>query len=272
MLQPFNDSFDRRILHTFIIRRARTVEGSAVDHHTFAGIRSFHRVTVQLSNTFRLNDRNYFQAKLARKRKVAFIVRRYSHDRTRAIRHQHIIRHPDRDAFLIDGVDRVPTGEYTGLFLVLRFTLDVGLLSSLSLVLIDSRFIFRRGDLIHQWMLGGKDHESCAPQRIRAGRKYFDGVTSLSLKDDRGAFTATDPIRLRNLDEVGPVNTFEVQQFISIFGRFEEPLLQFFFDDRCTAAVTDAIITFDLFACQRGIVLRAPIDGCLLTIRQAVFE
>jgi catechol 2,3-dioxygenase-like lactoylglutathione lyase family enzyme len=54
------------------------------DHHAFVLIRGLHRIAVQL-HAFRLNHRNHLQTKLARKGKVAFIVRWNRHDRTRTV-------------------------------------------------------------------------------------------------------------------------------------------------------------------------------------------
>ena len=131
--------------------------------------------------------------------------------------------------------------------------------------------MFRCGDLLHQRVLRRHDHEGRAPQRIRSGGENFDGVARFRFKGHRSAFTASDPICLRNLDELGPVNAVKAQQFIGVFRRLEEPLFQFLFDHRRTAAVTQTVISLDLFTRQRRIARRTPIHRLHFTIRQPVF-
>jgi len=48
LLQPFNHRLNGGILHAFVVGRARSVEGSAIDHHAFVFMRGFHCVAVQL--------------------------------------------------------------------------------------------------------------------------------------------------------------------------------------------------------------------------------
>ncbi len=67
--------------------------------------------------------RSYFRAKAKSRSSCAG----HSHDRARAVGHQHIVRDPDRDARLIDRVDGIRAGEHAGLFLVHRFALDIRL-------------------------------------------------------------------------------------------------------------------------------------------------
>src|SRR5215211_5605248 len=119
-----------------------------------------------------------------------------------------------------------------------------------------------RGDLIHQWMFRGKDHEGCTPQRVWTGRKYLDRISSLiipeggCLENNGGAFASTDPIRLQCFDAFWPVNAIKVQQLIGIFCGSKEPLFQFLLNDRCTTAFAQALFANDLLSRQCRVVLR----------------
>ena len=64
-----------------------------------------------------LDDRN---TKLRRELKVTVIVGRNTHDRTRTIISQNIIRQPDRGLLPIQRVDGIASGEYTRLLLILH--------------------------------------------------------------------------------------------------------------------------------------------------------
>ncbi len=66
---------------------------------------------------------------------VALVVRWHGHDRARAIARQHIVGDPDRDALVVDRIDRIATGPDAGLFLIGRLALDLGLAARLQLIL-----------------------------------------------------------------------------------------------------------------------------------------
>jgi len=76
------------------------------------------------------DDGDNRQAKFQREGTITLIVRRHGHDGARAVGHQHVIRDPDGDAFVIDWINGIPAGEHAGFFLVSRFTLHIGLARS----------------------------------------------------------------------------------------------------------------------------------------------
>ncbi len=152
--QPIDDRRNAGILASFLIVDSGPVKLGGVDHRARADIGLGHGVAIQVGLALRLDDRNDLQPVLAGKGEVAFVVGGDSHDGARAVRHQHVIRDPDRDARAVDRVDGVPAGEHTGLLLVHRAALDVRLTCSLDFVLVHGNLVLGRGDLVHQRMLG----------------------------------------------------------------------------------------------------------------------
>ena len=185
---------------------------------------------------------------------------RHSHDRASAIGHHHIIRNPNWNARLIYRVDGIRTREHTCLFLIRCAALNFRLTRGLQLVFFNSLLVFRRGNFLDQRMFWREDHECRTPQRIGACRKYLNIMAAnFGFENHRRAFTAIDPIGLQSLDRLGPVNAIEVQQFIGVLGRLEEPLIQILLDDRRAAAFAVTVVAPNLLACQCGIAVRAPI-------------
>ena len=81
-----------------------------------------------------LDHRDDRQAELQREGEVAVVVRRHGHDRAGAVRHQHVVGDPDRDARAVDRVDGVRAGEDAGLLALGRAALDIGLATGLELI------------------------------------------------------------------------------------------------------------------------------------------
>ncbi len=126
-----------------------------------------------------LDHHAHFQAELAGKLKVALVVGGHGHDRAGTVAHQHIVGDPDRDAFIIDRVDRIPAGEDTGLLAFSVLAVNVALAGGHLLIGVHLGCCLRGGQLLHQRMLGGQHHEGGAPQRIRPGGEDFQRVAVL---------------------------------------------------------------------------------------------
>src|SRR5439155_16837359 len=63
-----------------------------------------------------VNDFYKWQRKFLRKFPVPFIMRRHSHDCSRAVAGENVVRNPDGNLFAVDGIDGVSAGEHAGLF------------------------------------------------------------------------------------------------------------------------------------------------------------
>src|SRR6185437_17042675 len=85
-----------------------------------------------------------------------------------------------------------------------------------------SRALRIGGVRVHQWMLPGKHPGRRAEYRIRTRREHLD-----SIEPDLGAFRLADPVALRGLGCLGPVEVVEIrEQAICVTRDREEPLLQ----------------------------------------------
>ena len=114
-------------------------------------------------------------------------------------------------------------------------------------------------------MLGRQDHERRSEQRVRSGREDAQLVATglvfvgCDLEVDLGALGPADPVRLLDADRLRPVDAGEVEQFVGVRGRPQEPLLEVALLDQGAAAPAMPIDAFDLLARQRPVV-RAPVD------------
>ena len=159
----------------------------------------------------RLNDHPDRQIMRLGKLKVALVMRRYRHNRARAIGDHDVVGDPDGYALVIDRVDGVGTGENTRLFAIFQHALDLGFQSRLTNVGVDIRALPRSGDLVHQVMFGRQDHESCAPEGIGPGRENLDGmVADFCAEGSPRAFAAADPVGLHDLDRFRPIQHLEI--------------------------------------------------------------
>jgi hypothetical protein len=73
---------------------------------------------------------------------------------------------------------------------------------------------------------------------------------------------------LRDLDPLGPVQRLQVvEQLVGVVGDLEEPLLEVAFLDHVARALTRAVAQH-LLVGQHGLAPGAPVDRCLLAVRQ----
>ena len=188
----------------------------------------------------------------------------------------------------LTGLMRVRAGEDAGLVLGLGLPLDVGLRGGVRAV---------RGDgLGRAWrgrrstphgcprarrrgrstcrpavVLGRQHHVGRAEQGVLAGGEDGDAVVAGTDGEvDAGAFGAADPVALLQLDGLGPVQRVQVgQQAVRVGGDAHVPLAQLRLEDGVVAAL-GAAIGGDLLVGQYGAQARAPVDGRVRGVRQAI--
>ncbi len=193
-------------------------------------------------------------------------MRRHGHDRSRAVSHQDVVGHPDRDRLAVDGVDGEPSREDAVLLLLL--SLDLGARGSPADVVEHLLLVLRAGDEPrHQLVLGRQDEERCPEQRVRT--RGEDGKllpASLDAEDDARPVGPPDPVALHRQHTLRPVleQVHLVEQLVRVVRDPEEPLGQALRLDLGAAALATAVD--DLLVREDGLVVRAPLDGCLLAI------
>ena len=150
---------------------------------------------------------------------IALIVRGHRHDGARAIGDHDVIRDPNGYGFIIDRVDGIGAGEDAGSFPMFQHAFDFGLQRGLAHIFVDGCALLRCGDDVDQIVLGRQHHEGGAPERVGTGGVDLDGMIADG-GSESGArpFTAADPVRLHDLDRFRPVQSFEIQQFVGVFG------------------------------------------------------
>ena len=144
-------------------------------------------------------------------------------------------------------------------------------MSGLLLVLAHFVYLGGSGDFIDQRMFRGERHVGHAPERIRTGSEDLDGVTGFGFKDDRGPAGLANPITLQRFNELWPIETVVIQQFFSIVGRAEKPLLQIFADHGGATTLAVAIVSMDLLSRQGCVAAGAKVDRGELLVSQVVF-
>ena len=217
------------------------------------------------------NDGDDRQAVLDREGEVAFIMGGHSHDRARAVGHQHIVGNPHRDAFAVDRVRGKAARENAGFVFVRGHAVNIALAAGLGAIGLHGRGLRLGRQRVHQRMFRRQHHEGRAPQRIRARGEDLNRVAAGSREDHACALAAANPVGLQHLHPFRPLHAAEIQQFFGVIGDLEEPLIQFLFDDRRAAAFAVAVFAPNLLARQGGIALRAEVHRGKCAISQSGF-
>ncbi len=217
----------------------------------------------------RLLDRWDGQAELGGELEVSFVAARHGHDGAGAVAHQDVVGDPDRNLCPVDRVGGERSGEGTGLLSGVVGPIlvvgggrggDIGL---------DLGLLIGGRQLGDQRVLGGEHHERGAEQGVGPGGEDLD-VAGGGTEPNGGATRPADPVALHDLDGLGPVQGVEIfEQAIGIGGDAQHPLLHVALEDRVVADV-GATLGGDFFVGQDGSQSRAPVDGSLRQIGQAV--
>ena len=203
-------------------------------------------------------------------------MRWYRHDRAGAVAGEHVVGDPDWNLLAVHWVNGKCAGGNPALlfgggesvdFRLALCCLDVGGHRSA---------LLWSGDRIHELMLWCEHHEGGAVERVGACGEDAQLLSASMMcrwrngEVDLGALGASDPIRLHRANWLWPVEPLKGEQLIGVVGDLEEPLRQVALGDGRGAAPADAINTFDLFAREGDLARRAPINGGLLAICDAL--
>src|SRR5947208_6219328 len=222
----------------------RTIEWARIDHDAQVLFGLCPCIGIAGLLIHRANDLAYRYAELARKLEVALVMSWDTHDGPGAVAHQHIVGNPDRNLFAVDRIGDVAPGKDTGLLLFRAHALDLGHMSCLVYVGIDLGLVFRRGDLLDPWMFRGQYKECHAVDCVRPrgeDRDLFTLAIDLREEANLSPFAAPDPVALHGHGLFRPVDLREVQQFFSIVGNFQQPLVDLFTDHHAATAFAGAV-------------------------------
>ena len=216
-----------------------------------------------------LNDR---KSEMLCKIIVAAVVGRNRHDGAGSVSCQHIIRHPDGNRLVVDGIDAVCTGEYTGTFFtsVIRSRSD----RFFAHCRYSSTALFSVGgsDLFDVFMFGSQHHEGCSENGIgTCGEDIETEVCILDGEHDLGTFRTADPVALDLFQRFRPFDGFEsVEQALGIGRDPQEPLPHQFAFNRVAAANGKTVHYFIIG--QDGTQFRAPVHHRIRQVSQAVIH
>ena len=164
--------------------------------------------------------------------------------------------------------------ETPGLLLLGVGALDGRAAGRLAHVLQDLLLVRRaRDELRHERVLGREHEERRAEERVGTRREDGDvDVQLLDPEDDLGALGAPDPVALHRQDVLGPglEQAHLVEQVVGVVGDAEEPLLEVPALDLGAAALAAPVD--HLLVREHGLVVRAPVDGRLLAVGEALLE
>ena len=198
---------------------------------------------------------------------VALVMARDAHDRAFAIAHQHVVADPDRQG---GAGQRVGNGQ-AGIHALLVDRGEVRFHDRAALAFVDKRGevgIAARG-VGSQRMLGRDRNERRAQQRIGTGREDLQlprRAVELVGESEVDALTAPDPVRLHQLDALGPAwqRVQRGQEFRCVLRDAQVVHRDFALLDR--RAGTPALAVDHLLVGQDGLVDRVPVDDAGLLV------
>ena len=203
-----------------------------------------------------------------RELEIAIVVTGHSHHGAGAVLHQHVISDPHRNRLARGRIDGDSTGEDACLLLAdfaRHYVLRLGALE----IRVHRRALRRCDDLRHQRMLRRQHQPGGTEDCIGTGGEYGDVVRVRDAERHMGAFAAPDPVALRLLGNLAPVQRRDVIQQApgELRGAkeplFEQPLLH----NRVTAL---AVSVDHLLVGEHGLVDRAPVDSRRLLVSESL--
>src|SRR5579863_2709042 len=215
------------------------------------------------------NHRAYRQTYSFDKSHIAFVMGRHTHHRPRAVTVEDEIGNPDWHAFARQRVQGIRAGKDSSHRVLFARLQAIGRLL-VSRNICELCFV---GDLRDERMMRSQGHKGHAEDRVSACCVHLKVYIwhSINLHSEFKTFRTTNPVALQRLDTFGPVEPFQiVQEFLSIPGRFQKPLLQPASLDEGSATLTAS--GDNLFVSQHRLVSGTPVDRSGLAFSQAVFE
>ena len=196
---------------------------------------------------------------------------RYTHDRSGTVISENVIGQPDRHLCTVQRVDRVGSGKYAGLFLILH-TVYVGFHGSLEDILLYLFFMIFRRKALCQRVLRSQYHEGRSMKSIRTcGVDSNLLVSSLYREIHFRTVGTSDPVGLHLLNFFRPVQFVQIlQKAVCVLGDAQHPLAKVFLGYCRTAALTFSV--YDFLIGKSGLTGRTPVDRELFFVSQSVLE
>ncbi len=154
--------------------------------------------------------------------------------------------------------------------LAVAHAVQLGALLDIGQVFVHFGPLLRRRQFVHQLRLGRQHHERHAENRVGARRKNSEMPLAVGhLEFHFGAFGTADPVALRLLDGLRPVDGVEsVEQPLRVGRRAQAPLPHLLLHHGIAAALAHAV--HHLVVGQHRAQSRAPVDHRLAQVGDAV--
>ncbi len=191
---------------------------------------------------------------------------RHGHNSSCAVRHQDIIRNPDRNFFSIDRIDRRQAVNADARFFFCKLcALKIRLMGSLLTVCLDFIpviaffFIFFQNRVFR-----GNNHICYAKKRIAAGRInaqlfFFQPVPATDCKVCFCTLGFSNPVFLLRLHPFNIINILQaVYQLVRIIGDFQHPFAFYLAHNRRAAAFAHTVYHF--FVCEADLAAGTPVN------------
>ena len=200
---------------------------------------------------------------------------RNTHHGAGAVVRQHVVGDPNRHRFAGERVLHRTAGGHTAFGPV--FSHAVLLTDGLQALAegLNCLALLRRGELIHQRMLGGEHHIADAKHRVGAGGEHLDGLLALRRDGEAqgGATGATNPIGLHGAHTLWPpLELLEiVEQLIGHRRDFQKPLAQLSLFNQGSRSPRTTV-GVHLFVGEHRLVNGVPVDGGFFAVSQIGVE
>ena len=216
------------------------------------------------------------QVELQGELEVALVVRGHSHNRAGTVVGEHVVRSPYGQLRAGQRVNRVAAGEHAGLLAVGGLAVNIAQCLNVFAVLFQGSLVLGCHDLLGERRIRSNHDEGCAVQGVRAGGEHGEGLSGLilgrlNLEAHLSALGAANPVALHEQNAVGPLALqllHVVQQLLCVISNLEVPLVQRLLRHGSTATLTRTV--HNLLVREHGLVLGAPVDHGVLTVRQAL--
>ncbi len=253
----------RRVLHP--------VEGARVDQNPFLDVGLRHALDVE--GLLRvLDDDDQGKLVLLGELEVALVMGGNGHDAARAVVGQHEVGGVDGHLAARHRVEAVRIEEDALLLVVVGGPHELVLLFHplhvLHDVLLDGLAL---GELHDERVLGRHEHEGGPVDRVLPRREDPDGLAAVGHGEgDLQAVALPDPVFLHGDDPLGPARepVAVLQQLLHVLGDPEEPLREVLLLH--VGAAAPALPGLDLLVGEHGLALRAPVDGRLPLVDEAL--
>ena len=203
-------------------------------------------------------------------------MRGHSHNRAGTVVSEHVVRSPDGQLCAGQRVNRVAAGEHAGLLAVRGLAVNIAQCLNVFAVLLQGSLLLGCHNMLGERRIRSNYDEGCAIQGVRAGSEHGEGFSGLvlgrlNLEAHLSALGAANPVALHEQNTVGPL-AFQllhvVQQLLRVISDLEVPLVQRLLSHGSTATLTRTVD--NLLVREHGLVLGAPVDHRVLTVRQAL--